>query len=713
MSEEKRDAEPTPATANDDSAGISGEESKSQTAAEGAEGEQETESEKLALSLNTSSISPFIQSNPRNILEGTANGIGNILIGAGCATALIVGGPIKGGIDGYNACDSNPIGAIAGVGVGTIVGALAGVAVVVGGVVSGLYQIASGTIRTPNAMYACGAGQDWDGDACEYVTYDLKADAAKTLISDEEFVSVFKKAGGSMAGVFSSNSTALITTEETEKPKKHVSDRGLYDILGVEPEATQAEIKKQYYMKARQNHPDRNQNDPDAHRKFQLIGEAYQILSDERLRQAYDERGKEAVDSSPKMDAGAMYAMIFGSENFEPIIGELQVAASIKAMTEPSQIAGTTMLAFRQRKREVQCAVNLVRKLDTYEEGNEADFVERMQSEAQELSESPLGAVLLSVVGSVYKNRSKIESSFVEGVGVHIKQQATSMTDTFQAVLYGGLAACSAMSLQNQQSAAEQRQKEEDDRNNVSEEERQKNKGPFGAGAFGPGATATPEQKAEFRVAAKAVGSNMIELLWRITRLDIQNTLTNVCTKALHDHSVDEPQLVLRQKALYLLGKEYCAKSVDAESALEDLLERIGAQSGLFGTDAEAASAGAGADGADGAGGAENGQSSSAEAAPVVEEMDRETALKILEELPTYSVRDIISRIDKYGGKPSRQGCVEKSELRRVLRALALVPLSEEELREVAGQLEQVSALGIDVQICDREMLIDVIMQTT
>jgi DnaJ-class molecular chaperone len=38
----------------------------------------------------------------------------------------------------------------------------------------------------------------------------------------------------------------------------------------------------------------------------QRIGEAYQILSDPQLRAAYDTRGKEAVDSAPKMDAGTV-----------------------------------------------------------------------------------------------------------------------------------------------------------------------------------------------------------------------------------------------------------------------------------------------------------------------------------------------------------------------------------------------------------------------
>jgi hypothetical protein len=44
----------------------------------------------------------------------------------------------------------------------------------------------------------------------------------------------------------------------------------------------------------------------------------------------YDESGKEGLEHSGKVDAGALYAMLFGSEKFEPIIGELKMASQMQ-----------------------------------------------------------------------------------------------------------------------------------------------------------------------------------------------------------------------------------------------------------------------------------------------------------------------------------------------------------------------------------------------
>ena len=64
-----------------------------------------------------------------------------------------------------------------------------------------------------------------------------------------------------------------------------------YKILGVNKAASQDDIKKAYKKLARQYHPDLNPNDPDAHRKFQEINEAHEVLSDPEKRKKYDQYG--------------------------------------------------------------------------------------------------------------------------------------------------------------------------------------------------------------------------------------------------------------------------------------------------------------------------------------------------------------------------------------------------------------------------------------
>lgn len=66
-----------------------------------------------------------------------------------------------------------------------------------------------------------------------------------------------------------------------------------YKVLGVDKNATPDDIKKAYRKLARKLHPDLNPNDKEAHKKFQQLNEANEVLSDPEKRKKYDQYGKD------------------------------------------------------------------------------------------------------------------------------------------------------------------------------------------------------------------------------------------------------------------------------------------------------------------------------------------------------------------------------------------------------------------------------------
>jgi molecular chaperone DnaJ len=71
--------------------------------------------------------------------------------------------------------------------------------------------------------------------------------------------------------------------------------RDYYEILGISKQATQDEVKRSFRRLAMQYHPDRNKA-PDAEQKFKEINEAYEVLSDAKHRQTYDQFGHEGLN---------------------------------------------------------------------------------------------------------------------------------------------------------------------------------------------------------------------------------------------------------------------------------------------------------------------------------------------------------------------------------------------------------------------------------
>ncbi|MDO9270073.1 MAG: molecular chaperone DnaJ [Methylobacter sp.] len=94
-----------------------------------------------------------------------------------------------------------------------------------------------------------------------------------------------------------------------------------YKLLGVDRNASDAEIKKSYRSKAMKHHPDRNKDNPvEAEAKFKQIKEAYEVLSDPKKRSAYDQFGHAGID--PSMGGGRSGGF-GGGESFSDIFGDI------------------------------------------------------------------------------------------------------------------------------------------------------------------------------------------------------------------------------------------------------------------------------------------------------------------------------------------------------------------------------------------------------
>jgi DnaJ-class molecular chaperone len=83
-----------------------------------------------------------------------------------------------------------------------------------------------------------------------------------------------------------------------------------YAALGLKSDATLADIKKAFRQKASQFHPDRNSH-PDAPARFREVQEAYDVLSDDDKRKAYDDNRRRNLLDDPAQTAREIWQGYF------------------------------------------------------------------------------------------------------------------------------------------------------------------------------------------------------------------------------------------------------------------------------------------------------------------------------------------------------------------------------------------------------------------
>jgi molecular chaperone DnaJ len=132
-----------------------------------------------------------------------------------------------------------------------------------------------------------------------------------------------------------------------------------YNVLGVSRDASADEIKKAYRKLARENHPDRNPDDPKAEDRFKTIQQAYDTLSDPEKRKQYDAGGMFSG-----FGAGRPFGGGAGGGGFTSDIGDIFSSFFGRSSGQPRTVRGADLetevqLSFDQAVNGTQVSVSV------------------------------------------------------------------------------------------------------------------------------------------------------------------------------------------------------------------------------------------------------------------------------------------------------------------------------------------------------------------
>ena len=463
-----------------------------------------------------------------NIGGGLLSGVGSMLAGVAGGAAALVAAPIMG------ARDAGPKGAA----VGLAAGVVAFVALPVAGVVSGIGEVVAGVANTPSAMQAKAQGKEWDEHAQQYTEYSLPEELERLRSVDVD-------------NAFSSSPVDSAAEGGERKATAPVAATGMYDALGVDPAATESELKRAYYKRSLRLHPDKNPDDPDASTKFQEVARAYQVLSDPVMRARYDKGGEAGIEEGEqanRVDAKMMFEIFFGTEKFENLVGQVPmvVEMSVDRPLPPEE------KKFRQLLRETKVAMHLAELVSPYVDGSlgSAGFSTWAATFAEELTDTPFGLRLLHCLGSSYVHCAEDFLSSLSPIGIP-DQARLSVSATARSVTTRVTALTAAASAASAAAKAERSVKESEEAERKSDSER------GDTGARSPAGGRRDKAKSAAAEVAQEAAFDFANMLWRVLVIDVEATLKRAMHKVLHDRAVNVEARERRARALRVLGNAF------------------------------------------------------------------------------------------------------------------------------------------------------------